>query len=530
MISFKKSLPIDFSKSDVKESVLDSSELGFSSVSRDGDDGSSYAEKLTAKGLTFEEMEMMYFGNVWNRSAIDKIVERAAGVQPLIKPLGLTSDDYESGKIPDKIKANLDAIGELLVNPNDNYDTMTNIRKKFSRDVMKYDAAALEIVTGKNIISGKKPSVQLYSIAGNQVKINTNSTGLIKSYKQVTKDLKVVAEWKPNEIIYGMLNPQSDKVYGLSPSESLVQTVTAELYTSNYQLEFYFNNATPRFAVLMEGLGIGQGSAALQRFRKWWNDELKGKPHSPIILGTENGKITFQKVGMNNEEMQFQQYSIWLLNKICAVYKIPPILMGVIGLGGSTTLSADSFKELNNQFNLEAIKPNLTLFAEKINQQVIFSPNAMNINNAYLDFDLFIGDKRIEAEIHDKYAKMGVLTINEVRTRGLGLPPVPWGNVPYLQNNVAPFGAGKNGQVLPGDVNSANEAMSDGVVDDISNVPNTAVASKSLIEKYVSTENPKKMLGWGDMDVSKRIEIVENLIKERESLMNKVFINIPMNI
>ncbi len=528
MIGFKKSLATyDFVKSDVKESKIDSDELGFGLWGRSpsNQDENSYAEKVAIQGLTFEEMDWMYKGNVWLRAAIDKIVDRASEVQPLIKPLGLKSDDYEDGKIPDEVKRNMDMVGEILIKPNDNFETLTTVRKKFSRDIMKYDAGAIEIVSNQNVIKNERPSIGLYNIAGNQVKIITSSDGLISGYKQVTRSLQVVAKWNKGEIIYGMLNPQSDKIYGLSPAESLVQTVTAELYTSNYQLDFYFNNATPRFAVMMEGLGIGQGAAALVRFRKWWDEELRGNPHRPIILGTENGQIKFEKVGMNNEEMQFQQYSVWLLNKICAVYKIPLSLMGIIGAGGSSA-SAENFKELNNQFNLEAIKPHLTLLAEKFNQQIIFSDYALGLNNVYLDFDLSIGDKKIEADIHDKYAKMGVLTINEIRTRGLGLPPVSWGNVPYLQNNVAPFGQGKNGQVLPGDAEAANREMEDAsYIDDISNVPNTAISSKKYIERYLSRNND--MIGWEQLEVSDRLNLVSKLLQEKESYLTKVFINVP---
>jgi hypothetical protein len=339
--------------------------------------------------------------------------------------------------------------------------------------------------------------------------------------------MKVVASWNKDRIIYGMMNPQSNKVYGLSPAESLIQAVTAELYASQYQLDFYYNNATPRFAVMMEGLGIGQGSAALSRFRKWWDEELKGQPHRPIILGTENGKITFQQVGLSNEDMQFQQYSIWLMNKIGIIYKTPPSILGISLSGGS--INKAEYADINDQYNLEAIKPHCNIFAEKFNQQVIFSSSVMNIKNAYLDFDLPIGDKKAEAEIHERYGRMGVITINEIRTRGLGLAPVPWGNVPYLQNNLTPFGQGKNGQSVPGDAEAAAEAANGGVnIDDISNVPNTSLSSKKLIEKYLLNGNGK-LVGWEDLEIEKRIDIVTKLLAEKDSQLSKMFITMPLN-
>jgi len=518
MISLKKSLPaVDIYKSNSKISVLDSDELGYGSRTNTGEKD-SYAQKLAARGLSFEEMEMIYVANVWVRSAVDRIVERVSGVQPLIKPLGLKIEDYQDGKVPDSVKRDMDAIGELIIRPNDNNETFTDIRKKYSRDLLKFDASAIEIVTDMDI-NRSKNKARLYNVSGDQVKVNVDNNGMIKNYKQVKRNMQVVATWSKSEMIYGMLNPQSNKVYGLSPAESLIQTVTAELYASQYQLDFYYNNATPRFAVMMEGLGIGQGSTAMNRFRKWWDDELRGNPHRPIILGTENGKISFQQVGLSNQDMEFQQYSIWLLNKICSVYKIMPSL--IVSL--PSLQNKGEYKDMNDQFNLEAIKPHLSLFAEQVNQQIIFSEDVMGIKSAYLDFDLVIGDKKEQAEIHERYARMGVLTINDIRTRGLGLAPVPWGNVPYLQNNLAPFGAGKNGQVLPGNLDEANQQLNDGIsVDDISNVPNTSIASKKIIEQYLSKTN--KPIGWENLEVNERLFIVEKLLKEKEDWLSKVYI------
>lgn len=512
MIGFTKSF---FSKQlDEKQSAIDSDEIEYGSYSG----GKAYAEKISVKNLSFKQMDSMYRSNVWVRAIVDKIVERVTDVAPIIKPLrNYSGTDFTetSNKLPDSVKKNMDALNELIVMPNNNNETFTNIRKKISRDLLKYDAAAIEIIKGADLANNKRV-IQLYAIGGNSLKLNSSIKGVLSdsddAYIQVDRNMKYVAQWSKEKIMYFLLNPQSDRVYGLSPLESLIQTVTAELYASDYNLNFFYNNATPRFAVLMEGLALGQGAAALQRFRHWWDSELRGNPHRPIVIGTEAGKIQFQKVGMSNEEMQFQEYSKQLLQKIMVVYKMQPIVLGVDSSNGSKMSSEEQVR----QFKIEAVKPHLTAFTDKFNSQVVFSKSALNIKDAYLDFDLDTVDKKIQAEWNEIYLKNGVITINEIRVKGLGMTPVPWGNVPYLQNNLVPFGEGKNGQAVPGNKEDVDLTQSDG------NTPNANLMSRSMIRDFIAKSGTHP-IGWEDMEISERLEIVGELIKSREQFLNKVY-------
>lgn len=515
MVGFSKSFFVK--QLDNKQSSIDSDEIEYGSYSGDR----SYAEKISIKGLSFYQMNMMYVSNVWVRAIVDKTVERVTDIAPLVKPLRKyqgTDYDESSTKLPDDVKKSMDIINEIIVNPNSNNESFTSIRKKVSRDLLKYDAGAIEIIKGADLKNNKR-LIEIYAVGGNSIKLNQNKKGLLvdnDSYIQVDKNLKVVTSWSKDKIMYFILNPQADRVYGLSPLESLVQTVTAELYSSDYNLNFFYNNATPRFAVLMEGLGLGQGAAALQRFRQWWDNELRGNPHRPIVIGTEAGKIQFQKVGLSNEEMQFQEYSKQLLQKIMAVYKMQPIILGVESAGNAGVAKANSQEQVR-QYKIEAVKPHLTAFAEKFNQQVVFSKSGLNINNAYLDFDLDIIDKKVQAEWNKIYLESGVITINEIRVKGLGMTPVPWGNVPYLQNNLVPFGAGKNGQAVPGNPNDVNLTSQDG------NVPNVNLMNRSMIKNLIGTDNEKYPIGWENMEINERLDLVEELIKNREKFLSKVY-------
>ena len=449
----------------------------------------------------------MYIANTWGRAIVDRIVERVSMQKPLIKYFKEKPDDANN-KIPDKDKKDMDKVEEFIINPNINYESFSTLIRKQVRDILKFDAGVFEIVNGMNTKIGK--TVELYSVRGDNVKLNVNKYGMFNemAYQQVNDYNRVVAEWPAKDIIYTMANPQSNRVYGLSPLESLVQTVTAELYSSNYNLQFFYNNATPRFAVLMEGLGQGQGNAALVRFREWWNSELLGQPHKPIILGTEQGKITFQNVGLSNKEMEFQLYSKWLLIKIMAVYKMQPALLSI----ADNTINAIDYKSQERMFKTDAMYPLLKMNSDEFNKRIIWDEEkGFGSKNVYIEFDLDLGDRKEQAEIDERYARMGAVTINEIR-ESLGRVPVYWGNVPYLQNNLVPFGAGPSGNVVPGEQDN----------DEGKPVPNLANADKKTIMKYI--ENYKgNPVGWEDMEPNEKMELIIKLFKEKEIKMRKLY-------
>jgi HK97 family phage portal protein len=506
MITFSKTL---VSKRAGKVSVVPTTELEFASIGTSGK--YNYAEKLSTSNLSFKMMNDLYYANVWIRAIIDRIVDRTCNIQPIIKPVQskIENDVQRKKDLPEEVLTNIETLEEWMVNPNDNNESFSALRKKSLRDILRYDAGCYEIVTG---VSNSNPVIRLYAVAGDSVRINPDKKGMLnnKAYVQVDADYKEVAKWNKDEMIYFIANPQAGKIYGTSPLESLNQTILAELNASQYNSDFFANNATPRIAVKLKKMGIGQGTAAMKRFKQWWEQELEGKPHKPIIVGTEQGEIDIDKISVTNEDMEFSEYLFWLLMKIMSVYKMQP---AILGISPKDSKPGDIVQQLE-QFKIDAIKPQLTLFREKFNSQMIMSEKVFGMDNVYLDFDLEIGDKKIEAEVAEKYLRSGVITINEIRSQALGLTPAYWGNVPYLQNNVAPFGVGPNGPALP---------MKPGDED----VPNLQTDSKAFIRNYLMNSKAYSgyPVGWEDMELVDRLDILKRILRQKEREIDKVFLS-----
>jgi len=232
-----------------------------------------------------------------------------------------------------------------------------------------------------------------------------------------------VESWGIDEMIYFIANPRAGSVYGTSPIESLVQTVTAELFASAYNIEFFSNNATPRLAVAFDKMGAGEAAEAkMLRFQAYWEQELQGKPHKPIFIGAEGmGEVNITKLNFSNEDMQFQEYSRWLLVKIMSVYSMQPIVLGIVDVSTGKLNSAQQ----QEQFKEDALKPKLKLESYHLNSELVWPMASFGFRDVYITYeavDLLDLEKLTKIWLISR--KGGWLEVNEIRNF-MGLAPLP---------------------------------------------------------------------------------------------------------
>jgi HK97 family phage portal protein len=376
--------------------------------------------------LTPDQMFWTYLHNVWVRCCVDKTVKRVVAVEPVVKafvPFGKKQASAASMRRAEECQKFLD-------NPNSYFESQSTLRAKVAKDTLIYDAAALEIVRSNNKI------YQMVSVSGPTIRFNrdkkTKKIPWDAAYYQEV-DGKKVATFKYNEIIYMMLNPRSGYMYGLSPLETLASTVAAELYASNYNLDFFANDATPKFAALFNSVGTSDEGLEMKmaRWRDYFDQELRGHPHRPLLMANEQGTVDLRLFSMQQADMQFQEYSQWLLTKIMAVYDMQPFVMGII-LPTTGRLNSEQQDEV---FKEGAIKPQLRLYAEGVNQYIIWDENGFGYDDVYLDYyGLDLVDDKIQSQIDEVYLKTGVITINDVRDE-LGKPRVAWGYRPLVSSS-----------------------------------------------------------------------------------------------
>lgn len=450
--------------------------------------------KVLYKGLTFNEMRLMYVGNVWVRVCVDRTTNRIVGIEPVVKIIGGTQ-----GKVSDEAKRHQEEIEDFIANPNATTESFDAIRQRVTKDSLIYGAGAMEVVKASNADGTKKTPVELYSVPSQTIKLNVDERGIFKSlgegYHQVDEGGKVVAKFPQDELVYLNAYPESGRIYPLSPLESLRQTVTAELYAAQYNLEFFANDATPRFAVMFSGLPSGTVGDAMTRLRQWWDHELKGQPHRPLLLGTAGGQVQFAKVAHTQNEMQFQEYSRILMLKIAGLYGVPPFIIGVVE---ATTGKLNS-QQQEEQFKKDAMTPHLRLFKHHFNQEVVWPELGFGYQDVYLDWKAFLQkDEKELAEINEIYWRIGALTINMIREQlGLKRMDAEWADTPFISTDYIPID-------LAADLAVGGQ------------VP---AAAKMLTHKAVQSLPGLAGIEEGDVEHS-----IVGYLSQRDSMLNKLFI------
>lgn len=433
-------------------------------------------ERNTVDYLTFDEMRLIYEKNTWIRACVDKIVTRLSLIPPEIVPIA--TPDNDASNPSDQQMRHIEKLADLIINPNSSRESFSSIRQKLDRDMLVYDAGCLEIVRDElgmpvEIYAAHSPSFVLNTDkSGNFINFNKcyfeksdiQSSGhdyddqdrgftnifMTDSEKKNSSHLSGV--WYGiDELIYMVMNPRSGTPYGTSKIETLAKTVVNATRVENYNSALFGNDATPRLAVLFNNVSLER----LQEYQKFWDNNLRGKPHRPILISTGEGEgsVKIEKVGLAPSEMSFKQYSQWMLEQIMSVFNMQPLVLGMV-TPNTGKLNSEQQQE---QFEKDALIPQLSTFAYHLNSELIWSlPNpkighkgGFGYRDVYLDWGLEKSlDEQEQWDLDRQQLMEGVLTINYVRKHRFGLPEVEWGDVP-LKMTLKGSKIGSNGLELP---------------------------------------------------------------------------------
>lgn len=391
--------------------------------------------------LAYSEMYEFYKKNEWVRACVDLIVGTCAKVKIKVTPV------KEEETISSETKTHIEEVEKLLNNPNQKDESFEMIRRKVLKDILIYDAGAIEVV-----YDGEKPA-ELYDLPGDRIRISVDEHGyyneqafyLIPRTKEGTVwEKKNAVPFSQEEVIYFMRNPRAGSVYGLSPIESLVNSIESDLNASEYNSNFFLNNAEPSGIINLKGIP----KTELTRFKEQWKQDLKTykNAHKIFITNIEKG-IEWEKMSESAQDMQFMEYQKWLVQKILTVYQVKPFVLGLID---ETTGKLNSFEQWQ-AFKASAIDPLLSLEAYLYTTKIVNA--GFGYDDIKIEFEAI--DVRDEAAIVEKSVKLvtsAIMTINEVRKKYFNLSEVDWGNQPY-----APVAPPINASIVPVTTKSISE-------------------------------------------------------------------------
>ncbi|UGY15133.1 phage portal protein [Bradyrhizobium septentrionale] len=230
------------------------------------------------------------------------------------------------------------------------------------------------------------------------------------AYQQVLKGLPAV-NYTTADLIYRPLNLRPNRVYGYSPVEQVVMTVSIALRRSLAQLEYFREGNQPDAVYSLPAEWTPDQTA---RFQQYWDDLFSGNLANRrrmkfIPTGSGNAYTPLKEPPLKNE------FDEWLVRIVCFAFSYPPAAF--------VSLSNRSIAEQHEkQAEEEGIEPMKQWVTETLNDVLMREFSDDDLEFAWAEEQEIDPEK--QSTILRGYAEDGILTINQVREK-IGEEPDP---------------------------------------------------------------------------------------------------------
>ena len=407
-----------------------------------------------------------FSGTVWVAAAIKTIIDEVCGLEYDI-PI---KEEFEKNFDQER----WDAVKMFFKYPNRNGESISDIWKKYLKDILEFDGGVIVKVftkesyeeeksvtmrVGKAFVKKNKckktrdvkfkqfkksmqyildrkhkkdkmfnpkgdTGVQLNEIYvrdGGSFLINTDIYGIlpeeVPAYFQYSYIHPKGAPlgFHKREIVYARMNPRTSSVYGWSPVQSLITVLEALNDGTRFNRDFFRESAVPSGVLSL----LGASNTSLKRFRSEWDKNIRGKPHKLVMF---NEDTKWQPFTLTNRDMEWLEGQKFYQRLVWAMFGVTADELGFTETSNRSVGQAQS-----RVFIRRAIKPMIEILQNKFTNEIIAEFYEGN-PECELKFDYIDQHEGLlHREQEWKDIEVGVLTINEVR-RARGLDPVEGGD------------------------------------------------------------------------------------------------------
>lgn len=296
-----------------------------------------------------------------------------------------------------------DELRDLFNRPNLAVESFRSWVEPILEDILVLDAGTIE--KERNLGGGVSA---LHAVDGGKIKVSSTWDGDPDEYRYwwvPTPQYEV--PFRNADLVYIMANPRTYSVMGLSPLETLKLTIDSEVNGSGYNSR-QVTNAAPDGLL---DLGEGARPEQIEGFKSYWLSEVAGKGAMAFIGGTKGAK--FVPFRGSNREMQYQEWLMYLVRKIAAVYGISPQDLGLTFDINRAT--AESQMEMTED---RGLRPLLALVQDYFTREIVWdlAYGGTKNNLAFRFTRLNIKESMSKANINKlALANMPWKSVNEAR-------------------------------------------------------------------------------------------------------------------
>jgi hypothetical protein len=220
------------------------------------------------------------------------------------------------------------------------------------------------------------------------------------AYQQALKGLPAV-DYSADELLYGVRNLRSNKIYGLSPTEQVVMTVSIALRRQVSQLEYYTAGSIPD---MLASVPESWSTRQIGEFQAYWDALLSGET-------AERRRLRFVPGSLKPYEPKAAQlkdtFDEWLARLICWFFSLSPQALVAQMNRATAETAAESSAE-------EGLEPLKNWWADLIADVLVrMFPDGADYEFAYEDEEIV--DAATKANVHAALVGAGIETTDEAR-------------------------------------------------------------------------------------------------------------------
>ena len=232
-------------------------------------------------------------------------------------------------------------------------------------------------------------------------------------------DDKLGIQNSATELMHFKLYRPKSKFYGIPDYISGIRHLLGNKNASNYNLQFFENNAVPQYAILVMGGRLDNDLSAL--IEHYFKSDIKGNSHKTLVLSVpyKDVEIKFVPLSVEMKDQSFADYKKDNRNDILVAHGVPPMRVGIIE---TAQLGSGSGESQAENYKRTIIEPSQAVF-ENILTRLILQREFGIFGWLFAFDDIDFRDKDALSKIAAVYLEKGAITLNEVRTEYLGVEP-----------------------------------------------------------------------------------------------------------
>lgn len=444
--------------------------------------GTDYPDTFTAESLDLvaTPYDLRFLSDlndisVTRRSCIDAKATNTASLGYRIKRVDPTADETDRDEISDKIKLQLEkwaakgrrSFCELIHDVVFDEESNGNGYVEVSRN-RRGEIDGLYYIPSHTVRIKKDRSGFVQILSNGTTKVPFYNFGdKVELKEDGTIEILPDRDRNINELIHFKINTHKSAYYGVPVDINAIPTIIGDEAAREYNNKFFRFSATPELALIFEvdvtaiptlygdqPIKVEIDPNTKRDIEEHFRRNLAAKTFEPAIFHLPPGvKLRVERLSTEQKDSGWTTFRAANKTEIMQAHRTPPV---IVGGGDSSYANAAVEKavyleqviyprqERYEQLLMSLLWPEMVMIGNKelpaelsgegdlsVKPIIRVAPeNGVGVDPTIwrLDFkEMSIADKSVDAQVHNIYATLGVLTINEIRMQ-LGMKPLPDGD------------------------------------------------------------------------------------------------------